>query len=118
MRKILTGSLLAVGMVIAAQNPDNTKANKRDRDAAAATADDQGQSKEDIELTRKIRKQLTSDETLSTYAKNVKVIAKDGVVTLRGPVRSAEERSKVEQIARTAAGDAKVTSELEVATNK
>lgn len=115
MKKKLAGAMLALGMVMLAQDPDNTKANKRDRGADAATADKQGNSKHDVDLTRQIRKQITADDSLSTYAKNVKVITKDGSVILRGPVRSVEEKGKIEQIAKQVAGAEHVTSDLEVA---
>jgi len=115
MKKKFAGAMLALGMVMFAQNPDNTKANKRDRGAEAATADKQGNSQQAVDLTRQIRKHITADDSLSTYAKNVKVISKDGSVTLRGPVRSADEKAKVEQIAKQVAGAEHVTSDLEVA---
>jgi len=115
MKRKFAGAMLALGMVMFAQNPDNTKTNKRDRAPEAATAEKQGNSKQDVDLTRQIRKQITADDSLSTYAKNVKVITKDGSVTLRGPVRSADEKAKVEQIAKQVAGAEHVTSDLDVA---
>lgn len=115
MKKKIAGAMLALGMAMFAQDPDNTKANKRDRGADATTADKQGNSKQDVDVTRQIRKQLTADDSLSTYAKNVKVITKDGSVTLKGPVRSADEKAKIEQIAKQVAGAEHVTSQIEVA---
>lgn len=115
MKKKLAGAMLAFGIVMFGQDPDNTKANKRDRGAESTTAEKQGNSKQDVDLTRQIRKHITADDSLSTYAKNIKVITKDGSVTLRGPVRSADEKAKVEQIAKQVAGAEHVTSDLEVA---
>lgn len=93
---------------------DNTKKNKRDRDPGAVTADQQMQNESDLEITRKIRKGLTDDKSLSTYAKNVKIISRQGKVTLRGPVNTAEERMKVETFASSVAGMANITNEIEV----
>lgn len=82
------------------------------------TADKQGGSEGDRELTRKIRKAVTDDKSLSTYARNVKIIAKGGKVTLRGPVNSEAEKRSVESLAAAAAGEANVTSEIEIVMKK
>jgi hyperosmotically inducible protein len=68
---------------------DDTGRNVRDRDENAKTADQQSNSKEDLEITRKIRRALVEDKSLSTSAHNVKIVTVDRVVTLRGPVVSA-----------------------------
>jgi hypothetical protein len=78
------------------------------------TADDQGMSKEDQEITRKIRSAVVDDKTLSTYAHNVKIITQNGMVTLRGPVRSEAEKRSIEAKAKSVAGDARVTNDLTV----
>jgi osmotically-inducible protein OsmY len=72
------------------------------------------ENKSDLELTRKIRKSLTDDKTLSTYAKNVKVISRNGKVTLKGPVHTEEEKMKIHGFAKTAAGAENVTNEIEI----
>jgi osmotically-inducible protein OsmY len=76
--------------------PDNTKVNTRDRDKNEMTADQQKEKRSDRELARQVRRALVKDKSLSTYAHNVKVIARDGAVTLKGPVRSEEEKQAVE----------------------
>lgn len=93
---------------------DNTKKNKRDRNDHAVTADQQGGSASDRELTRKIRKAVIDDKSLSTYARNVKIISQGGKVILRGPVNSEAEKRTVESLAATAAGEANVTSKIEI----
>ena len=98
--------------------PDNTKTNQRDRDKAAATADKQKMSPEDRELTRKIREAVTADKSLSTYAHNIKIITRDGKVTLKGPVRSNEEKSALLSKATQIAGEGNVTEEMDVAPPK
>ncbi|MCU1275984.1 MAG: putative phosphoslipid binding protein [Bryobacterales bacterium] len=97
---------------------DNTKVNKRDRNKSEPTAGQQSNAKTDRELTRKIRQALVKDKDLSTYAHNVKVIARNGTVTLKGPVRSEEEKKAVEAKAAEVAGGASITNELEVAPPK
>jgi len=99
--------------------PDNTAKNQRDRNKSEATADQQKENQSDRELTRQIRKALVDDKSLSTYAHNVKVIARNGEVTLKGPVRSDEEKQTVEAKAAEVAGGAdRIKSEIEVAPNK
>jgi len=94
---------------------DNTKVNKEDREKGAVTADQQKENKSDREITRQIRRALVKDKSLSAYARNVKIITRDGSVTLKGPVRSEEEKKAVESKAVSVAGDANVKSELTLA---
>jgi len=96
--------------------PDNTNVNKRDRNKSEPTADQQKENKSDRELARNVRQSLVKDKGLSSYAHNIKVVAQDGKVTLKGPVRSAEEKQAIEAKAAEVAGGAdKVNSEIEVA---
>jgi osmotically-inducible protein OsmY len=97
---------------------DNTKVNKRDRNKSEPTAGQQSNAKSDRELTRKIRQALVKDKDLSTYAHNIKVITSGGAVTLKGPVRSEDEKKAVEAKAAEAAGGASITSQIEVAPPK
>jgi hyperosmotically inducible protein len=95
--------------------PDNTKVNKRDRSAGEATADQQKANAADRELTRRIRRSIMADKSLSTYAHHVKVISQDGTVTLKGPVRSEDEKKAVVAKAVAVAGSAdKVTDQISV----
>ena len=100
---------LASAQNSAAEQPaaDNTKVNQRDKDKTEPTADQQKENQPDREIARQIRRSLVQDKSLSSYAQN-------GVVTLKGPVRSDEEKSAVEAKAAEVAGADKVTSQLEV----
>ena len=98
--------------------PDNTKTNKRDRDKSSPTADQQKMNPTDRDLAKRVRQSVMSDKSLSTYAHNIKIVAQDGKVTLRGPVRSEEEKNAIEAKATEAAGAGNVTNELEVAPPK
>lgn len=125
----LTGSAFAFQDQDAASKPktnssdtsvpaDNTKVNKRDRNKNEPTAGQQSNAKSDRELTRKIRQALVKDKDLSTYAHNIKVITNNGAVTLKGPVRTEDEKKAVEAKAAEAAGGASITNQLEVAPPK
>ena len=104
---------------LVAQTPaDNTRVNTRDRAKGAVTADQQKENAGDRTLTQKIRRAIMQDKALSSYAHNVKVIAQDGQVTLKGPVRSDQEKQTVEAKATEVAGAGRVTNELSVAPRK
>ena len=94
--------------------PDNTATNERDRSGETKTPGDQSNSAADLKITQAIRQALMKDRELSTTAKNIKVITANGQVTLRGPVKTAQEKAKVDQIARSAAGGAQIDDQLEV----
>ena len=94
--------------------PDNTKVNKRDRQAGEQTADQQKNNKADLETTRQIRKAIAADESLSTYAHNIKIITVNGKVTLKGPVRSEDEKGKIEKIASDVAGAGNVVNQIAI----
>lgn len=94
---------------------DNTRLNKRDRDKAQPTADQQKENRSDRDLTKQIRRALVKDKSLSTYAHNVKIISRDGKVTLKGPVRSEGEKQAVEAKAIEVAGQGNVTNGIHVA---
>jgi hyperosmotically inducible periplasmic protein len=93
---------------------DNTAKNERDRAPGALTPEDQSNKPSDLELAAKIRRAIVGADGLSFTARNVKIITEGGRVTLRGAVKSADEKARVEQTARKAAGPARVVSELEV----
>ena len=91
--------------------PDNSAQNK----AHATTADQQSEASSDRVLTQKIRKSIMADKSLSTYGHNVKIITKDGAVTLKGPVTTDREKQAIGSLAADAAGGAdKVTNQLMV----
>lgn len=96
---------------------DNTERNVEDRDDDALTPMDQGGSEADRDITQTIRKAVVARDDLSTNAKNVKIITRDGVVTLRGPVKSADEKKIVAKIAAKAAGAKSVDDQLEIESN-
>lgn len=69
-------------------------------------------------MMQKIRQSVVSDKSLSTYAHNVKIVAKDGKVTLRGPVRSEEEKKMVAQKAQDVAGAGNVVDDITIKPEK
>ena len=117
---IVAGAIgVPMSPALRAQTPaDNTKVNTRDRAPGAVTADQQKTNAADQKLTQTIRRALVQDKTLSSYAHNVKVVTQSGQVTLKGPVRSDDEKRAVEAKAVAAAGEGHVTNELSVAPPK
>jgi hyperosmotically inducible periplasmic protein len=97
--------------------PDNTGKNERDRNQAAKTAGDQSENEADRKITQEVRKSIVGDDRLSTSAQNVKIITNDGKVTLRGPVKSEQEKKEIESKAKQVAGVKNVENQLEIATN-
>jgi hyperosmotically inducible periplasmic protein len=111
---LVVGSAVAHAQTPSQTPPDNTKTNTRDRAATAKTADQQSNSKADLDLTQKIRSAIVADKALSTYAHNVKVITRDGHVTLKGPVQTVEEKTAIAAKAAEIAGTGKVTNQTSV----
>jgi hyperosmotically inducible periplasmic protein len=97
---------------------DNTKVNQRDRNQNEPTAEQQKENSSDRQLTAQIRRAIVKDKSLSTTAHNIKIIAQNGAVTLKGPVKSEEEKQAVESKATEIAGSGKVNNELQVAPSK
>lgn len=93
--------------------PDNTRVNKRDRDEKTLTPLDQSNSEEDRSITQAIRKSIMHQE-LSVNAKNIKIITRNGEVTLRGPVNNAAEAEKIVQVAKAVQGIKSLNNQLEV----
>jgi hyperosmotically inducible periplasmic protein len=119
---LLVSSLLGGSWVIAQDSTavpaDNTKVNQRDQNANEPTADQQKNKTSDRDMTQQIRKAIVKDKSLSTYAHNVKIITQNGQVTLKGPVRSDDEKRAVEAKAAEVAGQNNVTSQLDVEAKK
>src|SRR5258705_12947114 len=94
--------------------PDNTATNERDRSGETKTSGDQSNSSADSKTTQAIRQALMKDGELSMNAKNIKVITANGHVTLRGPVKTAQEKAKIDQLAKSSAGGAHIDDQLDV----
>ncbi|EGW20494.1 BON domain-containing protein [Methylobacter tundripaludum] len=120
----LTGSLIMMtGTVRAEQNTaiylaadsalENTEINVRDKDNTTLTPEDQQETEGDIKITAAIRQAVVKNESLSVNAQNIKIITRNGVVTLRGPVASGEESMKLQEIAKKTHGVMRVENQLE-----
>ena len=120
MAEVLAIAALAASPAFPQQPPaaDNTKVNVRDKQPGEVTADQQKMNKTDQETARRIRQMVVKDKSLSTYAHNAKIIVRDGTVTLKGPVRSQEEKDSLFRVASSVAGDNKVVNELDIAAPK
>jgi hyperosmotically inducible periplasmic protein len=93
---------------------DNTKQNSSAENKSTDTAEKQSNSKDDLSLTQKIRQAVMKEGSLSMNAKNVKIIARDGNITLKGPVDSQQEKDSIGTKAGEIAGKDKVDNQLEV----
>ncbi len=100
------------------QDADNTGRNVRDRSDAAPTPMDQGGSESDRTMTQQIRKSVMEKDGLFMNAQNVKIITTDGVVTLRGPVKSGEEKAAIQAMAEKTPGVKRVDNRIEIEKNK
>ena len=99
----------------AAVAADNSGTNVRDRDDATKTSGDQAENEADRTISQNIRQAVVADDSVSTNGKNVKIITADGVVTLRGPVKSDQEKTNIGAKAQQVAGVKSVDNQLEVA---
>jgi Predicted periplasmic or secreted lipoprotein len=116
MKPAASAAIVALCLAVAApaasaQAPDNSKQNK---DQTTQTADNQSNAKADRDTTAKIRKDLMADKSLSSYAHNVKIVTVNGAVTLKGPVKSEDEKTKIAQIAGNTVSADKITNEITV----
>ena len=121
--KRLTLSLLSLSILtfsaLAQDKPaDNSARNEQDRSGDTKTSGDQSNSSEEIKITAAIRRAVMKDHSLTMTAKNVKIITAGGLVTLRGPVKTAEEKTKINQLAKAAAPGAQIDNQLEVEGSK
>lgn len=95
---------------------ENTERNVRDRGDTTLTPEDQKETSGDRHLTAAIRRAVVKDKSLSLNAHNAKIITRNGVVTLRGPVESSAEKSKLQAIAHKMRGVKQVDNQLEIKT--
>lgn len=101
---------------VATQNADNTDLNTRDKSGDTLTPQKQPNSDSDIDLLAAVRSAIVDDENLSTAAHNVKIMVTQGVVTLRGPVKNASEKIRVEELARKVVGVVSIDNRLDIDT--
>ena len=117
---ILAGSCMVFAQDATQQSPsappaaDNSKMNQQEDNKTGTTAQSQKENKADREMARQIRRAVVQDKALSPYAHNVKIISRNGMVTLKGPVRSDEDKQSIEAKAKAVAGEDKVDDQLEV----
>ena len=102
---------------VTSKDADNTRLNQRDRKDLSTTPTDQPNSSSAIDLVASVRQAIVHDDELSVKAHNVKIVANNGVVTLRGPVASAQEKARVEKDAANVRGVTRVDNQLDIATD-
>jgi lipid-binding SYLF domain-containing protein len=100
---------------ISPQDADNTANNQTEHAASATTADQQSNGKSDLQLTASIRRSIVADGSLSTYGHNVKIVVQNGVVTLKGPVHTQDEKAAIEAKAAAVVGQDHIVDQMEIA---
>jgi osmotically-inducible protein OsmY len=103
---------------VTGQDADNTRTNRRDRNDQNTLPMKQSNASSDVDLVGNVRQAIVGDDSLSVKAHNVKVIANGGVVTLRGPVDSAQEKARVQQLASGVRGVNRVDNRLDIETDE
>jgi osmotically-inducible protein OsmY len=96
---------------------DNTRMNARDKDGASVTPQNQSNAATDRKLLAAVRRAIVKDKSLSVTAHNVKIMTANGAVTLRGPVKSDDEKSKIDTLVKQVDGVTNVDNQLDVKTN-
>ncbi|WP_225318417.1 BON domain-containing protein [Cellvibrio sp. KY-YJ-3] len=113
----MSSAMSSVMKGTATKNADNTDLNARDKSGATLTPQNQSNAEPDIEVLAAVRSAIVEDDDLSTAAHNVKIMVEEGVVTLRGPVKNANEKKRVEVLARNVAGVVSIDNRLDIDTN-
>lgn len=98
-------------------NVENTSINERDKGGATKTPQTQPNNAQDRKLLAAVRRAIVNDKSLSTMAHNVKIVVEGGIATLRGPVKSAEEKAKLESLAKNVKGITNTDNQLDVKTS-
>ena len=93
---------------------ETTRDKPKGRAAAEVPRSSHLKTRSDEEITRQIRQTLLSNKKLSAAARKIQIITKAQYVTLKGQVRTPEEKSWVEGKAAEVAGDDYVMNELTV----
>lgn len=93
---------------------ENTARNERDSGGRTVTPMDQSENEGDRTITQRVRKAVVDNDGLSTNAHNVKIVTQNGVVTLRGPVETPQEKNTIVAAAQTTPGVKRVDDQLEV----
>jgi osmotically-inducible protein OsmY len=96
---------------------DNTRLNRRDRSGTSVTPTKQSNESSAVDLVARVRKAIVDDDGLSVKAHNVKVVANNGVVTLRGPVASEQEKAQVQKDVASVHGVDRVDNQLDIDTD-
>jgi osmotically-inducible protein OsmY len=110
MRCLFLTAFIYLGLATILPAQDNSAAKP-------ATADQAANNKSDVQIMQSIRKAVIADKSISMYGKNVTIISKDGKVTLRGPVHTAEESQNIAAKATAVVGQQNVTNMLSVKGN-
>jgi len=116
---LLTLPVLGLSVALADHHKtdaDNSARNERDRSGETVTSFDQSNEQADLDVVQAIRKAIVAHDSLSVNAKNVKIVTDATRVVLRGPVKSEEEKTVIDQLAKDNAGGRRVENQIEIET--
>ena len=102
-----TRAVIAGGLLSLAVGTADTYAAPR-----TAMQEPQSQATPDSELAAKIRKAIGDDKALAAYASTLKIVVSDGLVSLKGAVKSEADKKAVGQKADEIAGAKNVMNNL------
>jgi len=103
-RAVITGGLLSLAVATADTYAAPT----------AAVQAQQTQATPDSELAAKIRKAIEDDKALAAYVPTLKIIVSDGLVSLKGSVKSDADKKAIGAKADAIAGEKNVMNNLQV----
>lgn len=104
MKTLAVAFIVCLSSVALANESTSVSKTTKTTRTGSVHATDQGSSTSDLEITRTLRQKLASDKTLSTMGKNVTIVTRNGLVTVRGTVSSQNEQNKIQQLAREVSG--------------
>lgn len=117
-RGLVLASAGLISLSVAAADPaapaTTDAARKTTTEQRGVTATDQPNNQRDLDLAAAVRAAIVDDESLSTAAKNVTLVAASGHVTLRGTVGSAGEKAQIERVASGVAGVTQIDNDITV----
>jgi hyperosmotically inducible protein len=110
----ITAPVMLAARPIPLQNQSTSADNSVQNKDQGKTADNQSNAKSDRHITASVRKAIIADKDLSFYAHNIKIITINGTVTLKGPVKSEDERQKVLSDAAGVVGQSNIVDHMTV----
>jgi osmotically-inducible protein OsmY len=111
-------NLLLLALALSCSREQKLDTSDTTTTGAQLTPLDQSNAQADLTVSAELRKTLVQDSTLSFDAKNVHIITRGGVITLRGAVKDETERATIEFAARATPGAVRVDDQLVIESDR